>query len=162
MSELEIDLSKVFQKFLVVLTQRGMQENNIAAYDDMAGPVLVLIVFALSFLLRGRVEFGNIYGFGLSGCCGIYFIMNLMAHKGQYVELYTCLSVLGYALTPFVVLAYLSIFIAMNNAVGYAVCALFVLWSTVTAARLFEYSLDMEDKKYLIAYPIVLFYAIFL
>ena len=59
-----------------------MQENNIAAYDDMAGPVLVLIVFALSFLLRGRVEFGNIYGFGLSGCCGIYFIMNLMAHKG--------------------------------------------------------------------------------
>jgi hypothetical protein len=37
-----------------------------------------------------------------------------------------------------------------------------ILWSTVTATRYLEYGLDMEDKKYLIAYPITLFYFVFL
>ena len=128
----------------------------------MAGPILVFVVFAISFLLRGRVEFGNVYGFGLTGTCGIFVIINLMAKAGSYVELYTCLSVLGYALAPFCLLAYLSIFLQLNNQVGYIICFAFVLWSTVSATRLFEYGLDMEDKKYLIAYPIILFYAVFM
>jgi protein YIPF5/7 len=41
-------------------------------------------------------------------------------------------------------------------------CWLIVTWSTVTATRFFEYGLDMEDKKYLVAYPIVLFYSVFM
>jgi hypothetical protein len=45
--------------------------------------------------------------------------------------------------------------------VGYSACTFFVLWSTMTATKMFEYTLDMEDKKYLIAYPIILFYGIF-
>jgi hypothetical protein len=39
--------------------------------------------------------------------------------------------------------------------------ALTVGWSTTTATRLFEYGLEMQDKKYLIAYPIILFYSVF-
>ena len=49
----------------------------------------------------------------------------------------------------------------MNNAVGYCVCAFFVFWSTATATKMFEFTLDMEDKKFLIGYPIILFYGIF-
>jgi hypothetical protein len=48
----------------------------------MAGPILVAILFGLSFLFRGRVEFGNIYGFGLTGCVGLFLIINLMSKKG--------------------------------------------------------------------------------
>jgi hypothetical protein len=48
----------------------------------MTGPIFVAILFGLSFLLRGRVEFGNIYGFGLTGCVGIFLIINLMSKKG--------------------------------------------------------------------------------
>lgn len=127
----------------------------------MTGPIFVAILFGLSFLLRGRVEFGNIYGFGLTGCVGLFFIINLLSKRGQYVELYSCMSILGYSLLPFCILAYIPIFIEMKNVYGYFICAFFVMWSTITATRFFEYSLDMEDKKYLIAYPIILFYGIF-
>ena len=128
----------------------------------MAGPVLVAILFGLSLLLKGRVEFGNIYGFGLTGCIAIYSLINLLSRRGQYVELYSCISILGYSLLPFVVLAVASIFTDLNNIVGWGICALSVSWSTITATRFFEYGLDMEDKKYLIAYPIVLFYSVFM
>ena len=149
------------KKLLAVLTQRGLAEEGIASYNDMMGPLLILVVFALSFLLRGRIEFGNIYGFGLTGCIGLYGLINLMTRQDQYLELYSCISVLGYGFAPFCILAWVTIFVDFNNPIGYAVCALFVSWSTIAAARLFEYSLDMQEKRYLIAYPVVLFYAIF-
>ena len=127
----------------------------------MAGPLLILVLFALSFLCRGRVEFGNIYGFGLTGAIRIFLIINLMASRGQYVDLYDCISVLGYGFFPMLIPAYMTVFMDMNNNIGYVICSLFILLSTVTAARLFEYSLEMEDKRYLLAYPIILFYAMF-
>jgi len=78
------------------------------------------------------------------------------------VELYSCISILGYSLLPFCILAVVSIFADLNNSVGWVGCVVMVAWSTVSATRFFEYGLDMEDKKYLIAYPIVLFYSVFM
>lgn len=60
---------------------------------------------------KGKVQFGYIYGFGLSGCLGIYLIINLMSKKQQYVELYKTISILGYSLLPFTFLAFLSAFL---------------------------------------------------
>ena len=48
----------------------------------MAGPIIVAVMFGLSLLFKGRVEFGNIYGFGLTGCIGIFTIINLMSRRG--------------------------------------------------------------------------------
>lgn len=110
---------------------------------------------------RGKVEFGSIYGFGLSGCLGIYFIINLMSKKNQYVEFYKTISILGYSLLPFTFLALLADFADIRGLPGGVASFLIILWSTVTATRYFEYGLDMEDKKYLIAYPISLFYFVF-
>jgi len=72
------------------------------------------------------------------------------------------MSVLGYSLLPFVFLAILAIFTDLKNVLGGAVSVAMIAWSTVTASRYFEYGLDMEDKKYLIAYPISLFYFVFM
>ena len=128
----------------------------------MAGPILVAVLFGAALLLKGRVEFGNIYGFGLTGCIGIYFMINLMSRRDQYVDLYACISILGYGLLPFCILAFTSIFCELKGTLGMVLSSLMVFWSTLTATRLFEYGLDMEDKKYLIAYPIVLFYSVFM
>ena len=129
----------------------------------MAGPIVVAVLFGLSLLARGKVEFGNIYGFGLTGCVGIFMIINLLSKQGQYVELYSCISILGYSLLPFCFLAVSSLFCSLReSAVGMGLCWLMVAWSTVTATRFFEHGLDMEDKKYLVAYPIILFYAVFM
>jgi hypothetical protein len=151
------------QKFKAILTQRGFTENDIARYDDMAGPILVAVAFGLSLLARGKVEFGNIYGFGLTGCMGIFMIINLLSKKGQYVELYSCISILGYSLLPFCFLALFSLFCTLRDSVlGMGLSFLIVSWSTITATRFFEYGLDLEDKKFLIGYPIILFYSVFM
>ena len=66
------------RKLIAVLTQRGMHEEGVIGYNDLMGPMMIAVVFAISFLVRGRIEFGNIYGFGLTGCIGIYCLINLM------------------------------------------------------------------------------------
>ena len=72
------------------------------------------------------------------------------------------MSVLGYSLLPFTFLALLAVFVDLNSIPGGIASILMILWSTVTATRYFEYGLEMEDKKYLIAYPISLFYFVFM
>lgn len=88
--------------------------------------------------------------------------MNLMSKRGQYVDVYKVMSILGYSLLPFNFLAALSVVIDLHNPIGIIVSFLMIAWSTTTATRFLEYGLDMEDKKYLIAYPISLFYFVFL
>ena len=77
----------------------------------MGGALLVFIIFGMLLTLKGRLEFGNIYGFGLTGCLAISLIINLLTPRGQYVEFITCISILGYSLLPLCVLAAISIFL---------------------------------------------------
>ena len=63
---------------------------------------------------------------------------------------------------PFVFLALTSVFVDLSNFGGGLFSLAIILWSTVTATRYFEYGLDMQDRKYLIAYPISLFYFVFM
>ena len=88
-------------------------------------------------------------------------LINLRVKRGVYLELYSTISVPGYSLLPFVFLAGASIFIDLCNPLGVLFAGFIVLWSCMTATRLFEHSLDMNDQKYLIAYPICLFYCVF-
>ena len=59
-----------------------MSDPKLATYDDMAGPIFVVVIFCIILMGKGRVEAGNIYGFGLSGSIGIYFIINLLSKRG--------------------------------------------------------------------------------
>jgi hypothetical protein len=140
---LDIDIDIVKQKFIAVLTQRGLSDPELATYDDMAGPIFVVVAFCIILMGKGKLEAGNIYGFVLFGSIGIYLMINLMSKRGQYIEWYSCLSNLGYGLLPFCILASISLFTTLHNHIGWILSALTVLWSTITAARLFEYSLDM-------------------
>jgi len=89
-------------------------------------------------------------------------MINLLTKKGVYVELYSTISILGYSLLPFCTLVVGSFFFSLQNPVGIVFCIMVILWSTITATRFFENSLDMSDQRYLIAYPIFLFYCVFL
>lgn len=88
-------------------------------------------------------------------------MVNLLTKRGVYVELYSTISFLFYSLLPFCFLTMVSLFVSLQSALGIAFCVLIILWSTVTATRFFESSLDMRDQRYLIAYPIFLFYCVF-
>ena len=81
----------------------------------------------------------------MSGCFGIYALMNLLTHKGVYVELYSTISVLGYSLLPFALLAMGSLFVKLATPLGIFFSFFIVMWSTTTATRFFENSLDIRD-----------------
>jgi len=67
-----------------------------------------------------------------------------MSKRGQYVELYKTISILGYSLLPFTLLAGLSIFTLLKESIfGWIAAALMMAWSTTTATRYFEHGLDM-------------------
>eukprot|EP00806_Schmidingerella_arcuata_P007167 Macronucleus_7547.p1 GENE.Macronucleus_7547~~Macronucleus_7547.p1 ORF type:complete len:134 (+),score=16.53 Macronucleus_7547:1-402(+) len=127
----------------------------------MAGAIFVLFLFGILLLLRGTYQFGNIYGAGTSGCVCIFLLINLLTKKGVYVELYSTISILGYSLLPFCCLAVGSIFLDLRNLFGVVFCLAIIAWSTITATRFFENNLEMQDQRYLIAYPIFLFYCVF-
>lgn len=91
----------------------------------------------------------------------MYALINLLTKRGVYVELYATISIMGYCLLPFVFLAAAALFIDLLHPVGVAFGIFIVMWSAVAATRLFEHSLDMKDQKFLIMYPIVLFYCVF-
>lgn len=49
----------------------------------------------------------------------------------------------------------------LRNMFGVIFCATIIAWSTISATRFFENNLEMRDQRYLIAYPIFLFYCVF-
>ncbi len=85
-----------------------------------------------------------------------------MLKKSEKLELYTIMSVLGYCLLPFVVLATATLVIDVTNAIGYAVCAGIIMWSTYMATKFIDIMVEIQGKKMLIAYPVALFYMCFL
>lgn len=112
----------------------------------MTGPIIIFLLFNSILMLRGKVEYGNSYGFGLSGSLFICMLINLLTKKAIYVELYTTFSVLGYSLLPFVFLAAGSLAFTLHaNAVGLAIALAVVTWATISATRMFEYCFDMQD-----------------
>ena len=91
----------------------------------------------------------------------MYALINLLTKKGVYVELYSTISIMGYCLLPFVFLAFSALFFDLLHPMGVLFGIFIVMWSSIAATRLFEHSLEMRDQKYLIMYPIVLFYCVF-
>ena len=69
--------------------------DKVAAEDDMTGTFIICVALALLLLLRGKIQFGNIYGFGLTGCAAICLLINLLTKRGVYVGLYSTISILG-------------------------------------------------------------------
>ena len=49
----------------------------------MGGALLVCIVFGTLLMLRGKIEFGNIYGFGICGCIAIFLLINLLTKNSN-------------------------------------------------------------------------------
>lgn len=114
------------------------------------------------------------------GCVGLWLVLNLMSRKGMEMS-QTC-SILGYCLLPMVFLALASIvlrsfphlphffifeiFFSCSGIVLYLVGALFVAWCVTRAASMFIAALataddDMKNQRWLVAYPVGLFYGCF-
>eukprot|EP00392_Amoebophrya_sp_AT5.2_P010712 g10779.t1 len=161
LEELGIDIDAVFQRIRAVALLRPLPQH-VVLEGDITGPLLILGLLLLAFLLQGKVQFELLYVlFSLSSLFS-YFLINLMAQKGG-IELYCVISMFGYGLLPVVLLAFVSVVISLKAyaVVGTVLSLLTILWCTATSSKFVEAAMDTHDQQWLIAYPTGLLYALF-
>ncbi|CAL8096820.1 unnamed protein product [Orchesella dallaii] len=159
LEELGINPGHIIEKTRSVLNPLRTTDAAILQDTDLAGPIVFCVMFGFILLLSGKVQFGFIYGIGLIGCLGMYFLLNMMSVSG--VSLGVIVSVLGYCLLPMVGLAGVNLLLSLQGIVGTVLTALAVLWCSLSASKLFVTALAMQHQQPLVAYPCALVYGVF-
>ncbi|KAI9318365.1 hypothetical protein BX666DRAFT_1927097 [Dichotomocladium elegans] len=159
LEELGINFDHIKSKSLTVLNPIRSVPDTIMDDADLAGPLLFIFLFGIFLMLSGKVHFGYIYGVGLLGVVSIYSILNLMSENG--VDWSRTASVLGYCLLPMVMLSGFSVVLPLGGFVGLVLTAISILWCTCSSSGMFTSVLHMSEQRFLVAYPVGLFYACF-
>ncbi|KAI6185655.1 FAD-binding PCMH-type domain-containing protein [Aphelenchoides besseyi] len=130
LEELGVNFDHIRQKTIAVLNPIAYASEDVAADQDLAGPLVFCLLFGASLLLNGRVYFGYIYGIGMLGCVGMYLLLNLMAEQKSIS--FTCTA---------------------STYLGYVAALAVIAWCASSSAKLFSAILNMEGQKFLVAYP---------
>ncbi|ODQ58719.1 hypothetical protein WICANDRAFT_32797 [Wickerhamomyces anomalus NRRL Y-366-8] len=160
LEELGINFNHIKLKTQAVLNPRGRSITpEVMADSDLAGPILFCLIFGTFLLLAGKVHFGYIYGVALFGTISLHFFFKLMSENS--IDFTRTASVIGYCLLPLVPISFVGIFLDMNNLIGYTLSALSIFWSTYSASGFFIAVLKLDNVRALIAYPLAMFYSVF-
>ena len=159
LEELGINPQNIKNKIIGVITLKRIDKKFLED-SDMAGPLLIFLLFAFSSVLQYKINFGYIYGISVFGSILLFLLLNLMS-KNNGILLYNTISVLGYCLIPIVLLSFIAVFMDMKNFFGGVVAFLAIVLSSLNASRFFEIGLDMYSQRWLIFYPVALFYTCF-
>jgi hypothetical protein len=171
LEELGIHPEHIFTKVKAVVLPFSRVWGNSAMLDpsvivedaDLAGPAVFGLALGGELLLTGKIHFGYIYGFFLSGCLAMTLLINLLSPK-QSVSFWVVTSILGYSLIPVNVLAAVKILLVNLfhlSTLGQILGAGVVCWSTYSSTRLLEKGCDLRDQRYLLAYPLAMVYTAF-
>jgi hypothetical protein len=164
LEELGISTDRIFEKCVAVLKPFHSDVNsnvNILCETDLAGPVALCILFSACLLLAGsKAHFGYVYGLVMISCIAMYILLTLMITKGS-VTFGSVASVLGYCLLPVVVLSVFGIFLPLYSIVGCMCAGLAVIWSSLSASKLFVMMSGDPQQRPLIAYACILLYGAF-
>lgn len=160
LEELGINFEFILQKTSYVLIPRWKElDVEVLADGDITGPLVFMTVFGCCLLLTGRVHFGYLFGFGTLGASAINILLNLMSEIN--IDLTVTLSVLGYSVLPVVLLSAVKIIFSLKDVVGFIIATCCVLWSSAIATSFIEKVAQMRHQRYLVAYPLLLFYSMF-
>ena len=160
LEELGINPQNIKNKIIGVITLKRIDKKFLEE-SDMAGPLLIFLLFAFSLVLQYKINFGYIYGISLFGSILLFLLLNLMSKNNKGILLYNTISVLGYCLIPIVLLSFIAVFLDMKNILGGLLCMLAIVLSSLNASRFFEIGLEMYSQRWLIFYPVALFYTCF-
>lgn len=167
LEELGVNFPHIYSKSLAVLFPFGKHakslESGLIENDaDLAGPLAFALGLGGELLLSGKLHFGYVYGFGVSGCLAMTLLLNLLNPNGA-VSVWTVVSILGYALLPVNLLAGINTLIRVHKLGiwGMVMAVLTICWCTTASARLFERGCNMRAQRFLVAYPTALLYSAF-
>ncbi|CAF1217125.1 unnamed protein product [Adineta steineri] len=161
LEELGINFEHIFKKTKLVLNPFTTPDLSILDDVDLAGPLVFCLAFACSLLLLGKIHFGYVYGIVTLGTFGMYTLLNLMTSPDKPCSGIFVTSVLGYCLLPMVILSFSSFLFKINGFIGMIISIVFILWSSISASKIFSTSLAMIGQQLLVAYPCALFYGVF-
>lgn len=160
LEELGINPQVIKEKMMSVVMVNKVNKQ-VLDNADMTGPLLIFIAFCFSLVLQKKTHFGYIYGTTLFGGFIINILMNLMSRK-ESILLYNTISVLGYCMIPIVFTSFVGLIIDLKAIVGLCMCIASIVMASYTASNFFEVVLQMNSQKWLIFYPLMLFYTSFL
>lgn len=167
MEELEIYPDRIAEKTLAVLNPfRSYSLADDAEFlskeSDLAGPIAFTLALAICLFISGnKAPFGYIYGLSVLSCLFMYFLLNLMNINAPNFTFSSVASVLGYCLLPIVAFSLFGVFIVLYGALGIVMALMTVIWSSLSASRLFIAMSGDKEQRSLIAYPCALVYGVF-
>ncbi|KAI8557156.1 hypothetical protein RHMOL_Rhmol05G0313300 [Rhododendron molle] len=161
LEELGINTRQIWTKTISILNplkvNPGLHEDA-----DLSGPFLFLMAFGLFQLLAGKLHFGIILGWVTMAALFLYVVFNMLAGRNGNLDLYRCVSLIGYCMLPMVVLSAVALFLPQGGVSIIAVAGVFVIWSTRVCTRLLvELASCGDEHRGLIAYACFLIYTLF-
>jgi hypothetical protein len=162
LEELGIFPSHIRAKAAAVLHPMRKMNAEVVEDTDLAGPLIFALVLGFMLSLQGKIQFGAIYTVSLMGILVAKALLTLMSD--QPVRVQFVISTLGYCLLPNILLALAQTFkywVWGTGGVMVPVALVVIAWSGWCAAQMFVEALAMQEQRYLLLYPCLLFYAAF-
>ncbi|KAG0481190.1 hypothetical protein HPP92_012048 [Vanilla planifolia] len=161
LEELGINTRQIWRKTVSILNPLRVN-HNLHEDADLSGPFLFLLAFGLFQLLAGKFHFGIILGWVTVAALFIYVVFNMLAGRSGNLDLYRCLSLVGYCMLPMVIFSAVSLFVPHGGVVIFVMGGVFALWSTrVCTQLLVELASCGEENRGLVAYACLLVYLLF-
>jgi len=161
MEELGINTHLIMKKTLNILNPIRVN-SNLHEDPDLSGPFVLCMTMGLFQLLAGKLQFGVILGWICMASFFLYVVFNMLAGRHGNLDLYRCLSMVGYSMVPMVVFSALSLFVPRRGIGILIMAGLTVLWCTRACTNLLVVLAPHADQqRSLVAYACILIYLMF-
>ncbi|KAH7445632.1 hypothetical protein KP509_01G018700 [Ceratopteris richardii] len=161
LEELGIDTSQIMRKTRSVLNPFRLK-SDLHEDADLSGPFVIFMLFGLFQLLAGKLHFGVILGWLAVASIFIYFVFNMLAGSNGSLDLYRCLSIVGYCLLPMVIFSGISLFLPRSGLTIAVISCIAVIWCTrASTGLLVMVAPHAEEYRSLLAYSCGLLYTAF-
>ncbi|UKJ88188.1 hypothetical protein MACJ_000632 [Theileria orientalis] len=158
LDELGINVVDIYNHMVsVMLPKKG--NLSFQNYDDLYGPLLIFVAFAVGLMVSGKICFSTIYVLFVFCNLGIYMLFNFL--NETYISFSKTVTILGYSLLPLCITPVFGLLSRFIRIVPVLMVYVFVLWSTVSASYLFQVELNLKYGLHFIMYPILLYYVTF-
>jgi hypothetical protein len=161
LEELDIDVKDILYKLRCVLCplpQLGFNRQIVRENPDFWGPLVVVLLYSLVSLYGQFRVVSWILTIWIFGSMLVFLLARVLGGEVNYSQ---CLGVIGYSLLPLVLIAVVLPAVDSVHYVSLLVKLVGVVWATYSAGSLLC-GQELQQKRSLLLYPILLLYIYFL
>ena len=129
LEELGINTHLIMNKTLNILNPI-IVSSHLHEDADLSGPFVLCMMMGMFQLLAGKLQFRVILGWICVASFFLYVLFNMLAGRHGNLDLYRCLSMVGYSMVPMVIFSVVSLFVLHRGIGTFIMAGLTVLWCT--------------------------------